>query len=154
MEIRVKSKYLKSSPQKVRPSLYGLRGQNVEKARIHLAFINRKGAGLALDVLKAAIAAGKEADLEPSQLFIKSVCCNEGPRLKRRQIKARGRADAITKRMCHIEMVLSDEMIAPKMDHEKNEPRKKENKKEITNSKAAKQLDSKTVATDLLTTVN
>ncbi len=108
MEIKVKSLYLKASPFKVRPALHGLLGQNAQKAYVALRFTNKKGAGFMAGLLKSAIAIGKENDLDLDKLYIKSVNCTEGPRLKRRQIKARGRSDAIQKRMCHLNLIISD----------------------------------------------
>ncbi len=108
MDIKVKSLYLRVSPRKVRPVLYGLRGRVAEDAYVALNFTNKKGARLIAALLKSAIAIGKENDLPTDKLYIKSVSCCDGPRLKRRQIKARGRSDAITKRMSHLNLVISD----------------------------------------------
>jgi len=108
MDIKVKSLYLKVSPRKVRPVLFGLRGKNAQEAYVALKFTNKKGATLLAALLKSAIAIGKENDLELEKLYIKSVTCTEGPRLKRRQIKARGRSDAITNRMTHLNITVSD----------------------------------------------
>lgn len=119
MEIKVKSLYLKVSPFKVRPTLHGLLGQNAQKAYVSLRFTNKKGAGFMAGLLKSAIAIGKENDLDLEKLYIKSVYCNEGPRLKRRQIKARGRSDAITKRMCHLNLIISDTAIEKKVEPDK-----------------------------------
>lgn len=108
MDIKVKSSYLKVSPRKVRPVLYGLRGQNAEKALTQLHFTNKKGAKFMYDLLKSALAAAKENDLERDNVFIKSVFCGEGPRLKRRLIGSRGRSNPILKRMCHLTLTISD----------------------------------------------
>lgn len=132
MEIKVKSLYLKSSPQKVRECLHGLRGQNPEKAITKLIFTNRKGADYTREVIKSAIAIAKENDLDLNTLFIKSISCNEGPRLKRRQIGSRGRSDAIKKRMCHINLVLSNEPEVVKIEETKETKEEKE-VKEVNN---------------------
>jgi len=111
MEINVKSKFLKVSSRKVRPVLWNLRGQNPEQVRVKLLFTNKKGALLVAQLLKSAVAVAKENDLDTNKLYIKTITCNEGPRLKRRQIKARGRADAIQKRMSHLNLIISDNQI-------------------------------------------
>lgn len=108
MDITVKSLYLKTSPRKVAPALFMMRGQNAEKAMISLKLTNRKASGFASDLLKSALAIAKENDLDLDKMVVKEVYCNEGPRLKRRQIKARGRADAIQKRMSHLTIVITD----------------------------------------------
>lgn len=108
MEINVKSKYLKVSPYKVRPSLYGLRGKRVDQAIDLISFAKKKGAKFALTLIKSADAIIKENNLESDKFIIDKIACNEGPRLKRRQIKARGRATQIQKRMCHIYLTITD----------------------------------------------
>ena len=108
MEINVKSKYLKVSPYKVRPSLYGLRGKRVDEAIDSISFAKKKGAKFALTLIKSADAIIKENNLESEKFIIEKIACNEGPRLKRRLIKARGRATQIQKRMCHLNLTVSD----------------------------------------------
>jgi ribosomal protein L22 len=58
--------------------------------------------------LKSAVATAKESDLEPNKLYIKEVCCNEGPRLKRRRFESKGVSRQITKRMSHLVLTISD----------------------------------------------
>lgn len=114
MEINVKSKYLKVSPYKVRPSLYGLRGKRVDQAIDLIGFAKKKGAKFALTLIKSAEAIIKENNLESDKFIIDKIACNEGPRLKRRQIKARGRATQIQKRMCHLYLTISDAKLSSK----------------------------------------
>jgi large subunit ribosomal protein L22 len=108
MDITVKSKFVKSSPRKIRPVLHGLRNQNAEVALTTLKFTNRKGARLLYTLLKSAIAAAKENDLDSEKVFIKSINCTSGPRLKRRLIGSRGRSKQILKRMSHLNLTVSD----------------------------------------------
>ena len=133
MDIKVKSLYLKSSPRKVRPVLHGLRGQNAEKAMYSLLFTSRKGARFMADLIKSGLAAAKENDLDFDKLYIKSVFCNEGPMLKRRLIDSRGRSDAIHKRMCHLNLVLSD--VAEQSDEKKEKKIETEKVKDIKSAK-------------------
>jgi len=133
MDIKVKSSYLRVSPRKVRPVLYGLRGKIAQDAYVALNFTNKKGARLIAALLKSAIAIGKENDLEIDKLYVKSISCSEGPRLKRRQIKARGRSDAITKRMSHLNLVVSD--IAEVVKEDKKAVKKNINKETNPKSK-------------------
>jgi large subunit ribosomal protein L22 len=108
MDINVKSLFIKVSPRKLQPVMHGLRGQNAQTARISLLFTNKKGARMAADLLKSALATAKENDLELDKVYIKSIFCTSGPRLKRRHIGSRGRSDAIIKRMSHLNLVVSD----------------------------------------------
>lgn len=108
MDIKVKSLFLKSSPRKVRPVLYGLRGMTVEAALVELKFTNKKGARFIFNLVKSGLAVAKENDLEIDKVYIKSINCTEGPRLKRRLIGSRGRAKPIMKRMCHLNLTVTD----------------------------------------------
>lgn len=128
MDIKVKSLFLKVAPQKVRPTLYGLVGQNAEAARVALGFINKKGAVMIASLLKSAIAVARENDLDIDKISIKEVYCTEGPRLKRRHIGSRGRSEALLKRMSHLTLIVSD-LTVPAVD-EKVE--KKKDKPELT----------------------
>jgi large subunit ribosomal protein L22 len=41
-------------------------------------------------------------------LYVRDVLVNEGPRMKRVWFRARGRADMLLKRMCHITVVVDE----------------------------------------------
>ena len=137
MDIKVKSLFLKSSPRKVRPVLYGLRGMTLDAAMTELKFTNKKGARLTFDLVKSGFAAAKENDLDTDKVFIKSINCTEGPRLKRRLIGSRGRAKPILKRMCHLNLVVTDIKDIEK-ETEVKEVKKviKKEKSEIRNPKS------------------
>lgn len=114
MEIKVKSLYLSISPRKMRPVLFGLRGKNAEEALNYLLFVNKKGAKIAADLIKSGIAAAKENYLEPKEVLVKSIFCNEGPRLKRIQPWSKGQARRIVKKRSHLVLALeSTEEVKP-----------------------------------------
>lgn len=138
MEITVKSKYLKSAAQKVRPVLFSMRGQNPAEVLAKVRFINKKGASFVAEILKSGLAAAKESDLEIEKLTIKSIFVTEGPRLKRRQIGSRGRSDPIIKRMCHLSLTISDEMVKEEVKIEEEKPVKEVGKKVKTVKKSDK----------------
>ena len=48
--------------------------------------------------------------LDEDMLYIKTILVNEGPRMKRLWMRARGRADILLKRMCHIYIEM-DEIV-------------------------------------------
>lgn len=108
-----------------------LRGQNAEKAMTSLVFTQRKGARMMATLLKSGIAIAKENDLDLNNLYIKTIYCNDGPRLKRRQIGSRGRSDPIIKRMSHLNLVLSDTIVLADKKDDKAEKVEKKVKKEI-----------------------
>lgn len=137
MDIKVKSSYLKISPRKIRPILFGIRGKGAEQARVFLTFTCKKGAKMALDLLKSAMAVAKENDLEVDKMLVKTVYCNEGPRLKRRRPKSKGSAYAITKRMSHLTIVLGQsEDIETKETSKKGNVKDKNIKKPEKDNKA------------------
>lgn len=123
MEFKVKSLYLKISPRKMRPVLHGLCNMTAEEAKNTLSFTNRKAAGFLFDLVKSGIAVAKENYFEADQVTVKSIHCDEGPRLKRIQPWSKGQARRITKRMCHVTLVLE----APEKTKEKTDT-VKENK--------------------------
>lgn len=106
MEITVKSKYLRISPRKVRPVLYGLRGMTAQQAAIVTKFVNKKGAKFILGLIKSGIAAARENYLDADKVLIKEIACNEGPMLKRMIPWSKGQGRRIKKRMAHITLTL------------------------------------------------
>lgn len=114
MEITVSNKFVREAPRKIRPVLVGYRGQKAESAITSVMFTRKKAADFLLKLLKSGIAAAKEAELNPEQIYIKSLVCNEGPKLKRRRFESKGRAARITKRMSHLVLTLTDEPIINK----------------------------------------
>lgn len=129
MEFKVKSLYLKISPRKMRPVLHDLRNMTALEAKNTLAFTNRKAAGFLHDLVKSGIAVAKENYFEPDQVTVKSIFCDEGPRLKRMQPWSKGQSRRITKRMCHVTLVLeAPEKAKDKVDTPKETKENKEEK--------------------------
>ena len=60
--------------------------------------------------LKSAIANALNANdkLDEDMLYVKEIRIDEGPRLKRVWFRARGRADQLLKRMCHITVIVDE----------------------------------------------
>ena len=46
--------------------------------------------------------------LDEDMLYVKEIRVDEGPRLKRIWCRARGRADQLLKRMCHITVTVAE----------------------------------------------
>ncbi len=112
MEITVKSKYLKVSPRKMRPVLFSVRGQKVEKLLEVLPFVRKEAARLIYDIVKSGSAAARENDIGAGELYVKSITCNEGPKLRRRRFQSRGRVSRITKRMSHLVLTVTNDLQA------------------------------------------
>ena len=87
-----------------------VRGKPVSDALDILNFSNRKGAELVRKVLESAIANAENneaADID--ELSVREAFVNEGMTMKRIKPRAKGRADRILKRTCHITVTVSDE---------------------------------------------
>lgn len=102
-------RYLQISPYKVRPILNAIRGKNVDEALQLLEFSTRKGARFVEKVLNSAIAnAENNFNLNVDSLYVVKCTADDGPRLKRMNPMARGRASLILKRQSHITIVVRD----------------------------------------------
>jgi large subunit ribosomal protein L22 len=110
MEVAAKLRGARISAQKVRLVADQIRGQHVEKALDILAFSNKKGAALMKKVLESAIANAEHNDgADIDELRVSTVLVDEGITLKRIKPRAKGRADRIFKRSCHITVKVADE---------------------------------------------
>ncbi len=111
MEARAISKFNRISASKVRLVANEIRGYSLPEAIDVLKAMPKKGAKL---ILKALYSVGANAkymnpDVLENSLYIKKICIDEGPTLKRFRPRARGRASRIRKRTSNILIVLSDE---------------------------------------------
>ena len=104
---QAKVKYIGMSPSKVRLVLDNIRGKKAEEA-VAILENSKQGAGeIIVKVLKSAIAnAENNKGLNRSDLFVAETWAGPGPILKRINIRARGRADRLLKRTCHITVIL------------------------------------------------
>jgi large subunit ribosomal protein L22 len=104
------SKFLVASPSKVRPVAHVINQKSCSEAMAILANMPQKGAGLISSTLKSAMANALNANdkLDEDMLYVKEIRIDDGPRLKRVWFRARGRADQLLKRMCHITVVVDE----------------------------------------------
>lgn len=114
MEARAKLSYLKASPQKVRLIADLVRGKKVEEAIQILRFTKKLYARDLEKLLRSAVANAEqtESGADIDELVVSRIVVNEGPREKRVQPAAMGRAFRIIKRKAHVIVHLSDE-VAP-----------------------------------------
>ena len=97
------------SAQKVRLVADQIRGRGVEEALDLLQFSGRKGARLLKKVLESAIAnAEHNAGADIDDLTVSSIFVDEGKTMKRIKPRAKGRADRILKRSCHITIKVAE----------------------------------------------
>ena len=103
MQALAKHKFARSSAQKTRLVADQVRGLSVDKALNVLTYSPKKAAELVKKVLLSAIANAEHnegADIDT--LKVKTIFIDEGPSMKRIKPRAKGRADRILKRSCHI----------------------------------------------------
>ena len=109
MEVSAKLKGANISAQKARLVADQVRGKNVEAALELWTYSNKKAAELVKKVLNSAIANAEHnegADID--ELTVSTIFVDEGLTMKRIRPRAKGRADRILKRTCHITVKVAD----------------------------------------------
>ncbi|MEH6448491.1 MAG: 50S ribosomal protein L22 [Oleispira sp.] len=97
------------SAQKARLVADQIRGKNVSEALTILEFSPKKGADLMKKVLESAIANAEHNEgADVDELNISTIFVDEGTTMKRIRPRAKGRADRILKRSCHITIKVSE----------------------------------------------
>jgi large subunit ribosomal protein L22 len=115
-EVRAEAKWVRVSARKARLVAEHIRGRSVPEARTVLAFTQRAAAREFEKVLRSAVA---NAETNPNlnwngdDLIVSTVYVDEGPTIKRWQMRARGRLGRIHKRTCHITIKLAQRPEAP-----------------------------------------
>ena len=108
-EIAARLRGARISAQKARLVVDQIRGKKVEEALNILAFSPKKAAKIVKKVLESAIANAENNDgADVDELKVSSVFVDEGMSLKRIKPRAKGRADRITKRTCHITVKVAE----------------------------------------------
>ena len=98
------------SAQKARLVADQVRGKPVEDALDILAFSPKKGAAIIKKVLESAIANAEHNEgADVDELRVSTIFVDEGMTMKRIKPRAKGRADRIFKRSCHITVKVADE---------------------------------------------
>ncbi|MCI5522799.1 MAG: 50S ribosomal protein L22 [Treponema sp.] len=107
---RAVTKFLIASPTKVRPVANVIKRKPCTEALAILEVMPQKGAELIRGTLKSAVANALNSNkqLDEDMLYVKEIRIDEGPRLKRVWFRARGRADQLLKRMCHITVIVDE----------------------------------------------
>ncbi len=109
MEVAAKLSGARISAQKARLVADQIRGKGVGEALNLLAFSNKKAAEIMKKVLESAVANAEHNEgADVDDLTVSTVFVNEGRSLKRIMPRAKGRADRIVKRSCHITVKVAD----------------------------------------------
>ena len=102
-EVMAVHKGARISARKARLVADLIRGRQVEDALNILNFSNKKAAVLVKKVLESAIANAEHNEgMDIDELKVSATWVDEGATLKRIRPRAKGRADRILKRSCHI----------------------------------------------------
>ena len=109
MEVAARLKGARISAQKARLVADQVRGMPVEEALSLLEFSNKKAAHIVKKILDSAIAnAENNEGADVDELKVSSIYVDEGMTMKRLRPRAKGRADRILKRSCHITVKVAD----------------------------------------------
>ena len=109
MEVKARLKGVRLSAQKARLVADQIRCKQVGDALNILNFSTKKGAHIVRKLLESAIANAEHnegADID--ELSISRIFVDEGLTMKRIRPRAKGRADRILKRSCHITLAVAD----------------------------------------------
>ena len=132
MEIKASLKYFRAAPRKTRLVADLIRKMDADKAQVKLQFLRKRAAEPFLKLLNSAVAnASKNFNLDEkkiSNLYIKKITVDEGPKLKRWMPVSRGTSHPIQKKTSHITLVLDEREI-------KNQKPKTKDKKQILKTK-------------------
>ncbi|HEY7884766.1 MAG TPA: 50S ribosomal protein L22 [Cellvibrionaceae bacterium] len=110
MEVAAKLSGARLSAQKARLVADQIRGKGVEDALDILAFSSKKGAAIVKKVLESAIANAEHNEgADVDELKVSTIFVDEGVSMKRIMPRAKGRADRIIKRTCHITVKVADQ---------------------------------------------
>lgn len=109
MEVTARLNNAPLSAQKARLVGDQIRGMPVDKALNLLKFSSKKAAAIFKKVLESAIANAEHNDsADIDELRVSTVYVNEGATMKRFKARAKGRANHILKRTCHITVKVAE----------------------------------------------
>lgn len=109
MEVAAILRGARGSAQKVRLVADQIRGKRVEEALDILNFSDKKAAAIVKKVLESAIANAEHNEgADVDALKVSTIFVDVGTTLKRIKPRAKGRADRILKRTCHITVKVAD----------------------------------------------
>lgn len=113
------AKYIRIPSGKVEIVLDLIRGKSYDEAATILHHTNKSASPVILKVLNSAAAnAENNLNMSKDNLYVAECYATSGPTLKRLMVRARGRADRLLKRTCHVRVTLGEREIknaAPKV---------------------------------------
>ena len=120
MVTRVRAKYLRVSPRKVRLVINQLRGRSVAEAYSLLDVINRGASRPVRKALRSAVANAQqiEPELPLHELIISRITADGGPTLRRWRAAPMGRAVMVRKHTTHLVLELDRRTTATSTDQQ------------------------------------
>lgn len=109
MEATTTQRYIHTSPRKLRLVADMVRSMDPSKALEVLYFTKKAAASDLSTAIKSALSSAKQKGMD--NVVFKRIEINEGPRMKRLRAASRGRVRPYKRRMAHIKIVLSDELV-------------------------------------------
>jgi large subunit ribosomal protein L22 len=109
MEVTAKAMQVRVSPRKMRLVVDLVRGRDVNEALGILKFTPNKAAvDIAKTIRSAQASAENNYDLDPDNLYVKTIYADDGPTFKRWRPRARGRVNQILKRTSNLTVVVAE----------------------------------------------
>ena len=143
------ARYIRIPNSKVRFVLDLIRGKKYEDAVDILKNLNKSASPVVLKVLNSAAAnAENNMAMPKDNLYIAECYATNAPQMKRMMPRARGRADRILKRSCHITIRLDELKVGQKVNKPAEKPatQKAATAKPATTAKTTAKTATKTAA--------
>jgi large subunit ribosomal protein L22 len=109
MESKAKLSFARLSARKTRLVVDMVRGKGIQEALTILRFSPQPSAKVVSKLLSSAVANAEQKGVsDVDRLYVKTICVDGGPALKRFLPRAMGRASKIRKPTSHISVVLDE----------------------------------------------
>jgi large subunit ribosomal protein L22 len=106
MAVTIKQRFIHMAPRKLRLVADVVRGASTDTAVAKLTVMPKIAANPILHAVKSAMSAARQQELT-GQLIVAQIFVDEGPAMKRRILKSKGRATKMEHRMSHITVTLA-----------------------------------------------
>lgn len=104
--VTIKQKFIHMAPRKLRLVADLVRGKNAEAAYAALAVLPKAAAKPVQHAIKSAVTAAKQQNVGDN-VTIAAIFVDEGPAMKRRIFRSRGRATKMEHRMSHLTITVA-----------------------------------------------
>jgi large subunit ribosomal protein L22 len=109
MDVTAKAMQVRVSPRKMRLVVDLVRGRDVNEALGILKFTPNKAAvDVARTIRSAQASAENNYDLDPDELYVKTIYADDGPTFKRWRPRARGRVNQRLKRTSNLTVIVAE----------------------------------------------